>query len=186
MSIKVLGHHVHPMLVGFPLGLLGGSAIFDLIYVATKTGRWADVSFSMIGVGVISGLIAAPFGSLDWWGIPGGTRAKRIGLYHGMAAVASVLLFAVSWWLRYQSPTTPSLTSIALSLLGVCVLALAGWLGGELVQRLSIGVDEGAHPDAPSSLSALSPSEEAPSNKTIPLRNVSSSSSPPTQKTEQI
>jgi hypothetical protein len=30
---------------------------------------------------------------------------------------------------------------------------LTGWLGGELVYRLRVGVDKGAHLDAPSSLS---------------------------------
>jgi hypothetical protein len=34
-----------------------------------------------------------------------------------------------------------------------CGLALfTGWLGGELVDRLSVGVDDGAHLNAPSSL----------------------------------
>jgi hypothetical protein len=31
--------------------------------------------------------------------------------------------------------------------------SVAGWLGGELVDRLGVGVDDGAHLDAPSSLS---------------------------------
>jgi len=31
--------------------------------------------------------------------------------------------------------------------------AVAGWLGGELVDRLAVGVDDGANLDAPSSLS---------------------------------
>jgi hypothetical protein len=31
--------------------------------------------------------------------------------------------------------------------------AVTGWLGGELVDRLSVGVDDGAHLNAPSSLS---------------------------------
>jgi hypothetical protein len=30
---------------------------------------------------------------------------------------------------------------------------VAAWLGGELVDRLGVGVDDGAHLDAPSSLS---------------------------------
>jgi hypothetical protein len=32
------------------------------------------------------------------------------------------------------------------------LLGMAGWFGGELVDRLGIGVDENAHADAPSSL----------------------------------
>lgn len=159
MTIKILGHRVHPMLVGFPLGLLGAAVLFDFVYLGTKADRWADISFCLMGAGVVSGLIAAPFGSLDWLGIASGTRAKRIGLYHGATAVTSVVLFAVSWWLRYESPTAPNSTAIGLSTLGVCFLAVAGWLGGELVERLGVGVDEGAHPNSPSSLSGLSASE---------------------------
>lgn len=30
--------------------------------------------------------------------------------------------------------------------------AITGWLGGELVDRLSVGVDDGANLDAPNSL----------------------------------
>jgi len=33
---------------------------------------------------------------------------------------------------------------------------VGGWFGGELVERLGIGVHEGANPDAPSSLSTSS------------------------------
>lgn len=38
---------------------------------------------------------------------------------------------------------------------------VTGWLGGELVERLRVGVDDGAHLDAPSSLSGRPASEEA-------------------------
>lgn len=41
-------------------------------------------------------------------------------------------------------------------MLGIIALVLAliaGWLGGELVERLGVGVDEGAHLNAPNSLS---------------------------------
>jgi hypothetical protein len=35
---------------------------------------------------------------------------------------------------------------------GCAVALFAGWLGGELVDRLGVGVDDGAHLNAPSSL----------------------------------
>jgi hypothetical protein len=39
-----------------------------------------------------------------------------------------------------------------LSLLGAGLSMVGGWFGGELVERLGVGVDDGAHLDAPSSL----------------------------------
>ena len=40
-----------------------------------------------------------------------------------------------------------------LLVLGAGLALVTGWLGGELVDRLAIGVDDGANVDAPSSLS---------------------------------
>jgi uncharacterized membrane protein len=45
------------------------------------------------------------------------------------------------------------MSAIVLSAIAVCTALVTGWLGGELVDRMAIGVDEGAHADAPSSLS---------------------------------
>lgn len=141
------------MLAAFPLGLLTTSVVFDMLWAFTKSSRWADIAFSLLASGIVAGLIAAPFGSMDWMQIPRGTRARRIGLLHGGAAITSVTLFAVSWWLRYEIPTAPPWSAVIVSLCGGLVLGVAGWLGGELVERLGVGVDAGANFDAPSSLS---------------------------------
>jgi uncharacterized membrane protein len=67
--------------------------------------------------------------------------------------VIVVVLFVVSWLLRRPNPAAPDLIPIVLGFIAVALSFLSGWLGGELVYRLNIAVDEGAHPDAPSSLS---------------------------------
>jgi len=153
-KIKLFGHPIHPILIVFPLGLLATAVVFDLLYVIRGTAEFALVAFWMIAAGTIGGLIAAAFGLLDWIAIPGGTRAKRIGLLHGVGNVLVVGLFAVSWFLRRDDPSyIPSSTSIALELVGAGIALVTGWLGGELVDRLGIGVDEGANANAPNSLS---------------------------------
>jgi uncharacterized membrane protein len=149
---KLLGHPVHPMLIVFPLGLLGMAAIFDLIQISTGR-RWSDIAFWMIAAGVISGLLAAIPGLVDWLAIPSGTRAKRLGLVHGAGNVVVVLLFAVSWYLRRSNPAAPDDFALTLSFAGFLLALFTGWLGGELVDRLGVGVDHGAHLNAPSSLS---------------------------------
>jgi uncharacterized membrane protein len=150
---KILGHPVHPMLVVFPLGLLGTSVVFDLLRLMTGTGYWSEIAFWMIAAGVVSGLISAPFGFIDWLAIPSGTRASRIGFLHGVGNLFVLMLFALSWWLRWESPAAPVFAASALSLAGLILAMITGWLGGELVDRLGVGVDDGAHVDAPSSLS---------------------------------
>lgn len=151
---RIAGHPIHPILIVFPLGLLATSLIFDLIYLGTGSGRLADASFWMISAGIIGGLIAAVFGLIDWLAVPAGTRAKAIGLWHGVGNVVVVVLFIISWAMRYNGSTTaPSGGAIVLSVIAVLLALVTGWLGGELVVRMGVGVEEAAHLNSPNSMS---------------------------------
>jgi uncharacterized membrane protein len=151
---KLMGHAIHPMLIVFPLGLLVTSVVFDIIHLVTDDPIFATVSYWMIAAGVIGGVLAAIFGLVDWLSIPAGTRAKTIGLWHGLGNVAVVALFAVSWYLRRGDSThIPSTEAFVVSVVAVGLGTVTAWLGGELVDRLGVGIDRGAHLDAPSSLS---------------------------------
>src|ERR671911_2912658 len=97
---KLFGHPIHQMLIVFPLGLLAMAVVFDLLAIALADGYWSEIAYWMIAAGVVTGLIAAPFGTIDWLAIPPGTRAKQIGAVHGIGNVLIVLLFAVSWLMR--------------------------------------------------------------------------------------
>ena len=152
-KVKLLGHPIHPMLIPFPLGLLITSVIFDIIRLLTGNGTFSEVAFWMIIAGIVGGLLAAVFGLIDFLAIPAGTRAKQIGLYHGVGNVVVVGFFLASWFLRLGAPANPSTLALILSFLGVALGGVTGWLGGELVDRLGVGVDKGAHLNAPSSLS---------------------------------
>jgi uncharacterized membrane protein len=153
--LKFAGHPVHPMLIVFPLGLLATAVIFDIIYLVSGNPQWTIAAYYMIGAGIIGGLAAAVFGWLDWVAIPSGTRAKRIGLWHGVGNVVVVALFILSWVLRRENPAMPPTGAIVAGLTGAVLALITGWLGGELVDRLAVGVDDGAHLDSPSSLSEL-------------------------------
>jgi uncharacterized membrane protein len=149
---KLLGHPIHQMLIVFPLGLLAMAVVFDLLAIGAGDGYWSEIAYWMIAAGVVTGLLAAPFGTIDWFAIPSGTRARRIGAIHGIGNVLVVALFAASWLLRGDAPRVPDGLALALSFAGGGIALVTGWLGGELVDRLSVGVDDGAHVDAPSSL----------------------------------
>jgi uncharacterized membrane protein len=74
-------------------------------------------------------------------------------LWHGGGNVVIVVLFIVSWLIRLNAQSNPNVFAYILSVVGVVLALFTGWLGGELVDRLGVGVDEGANLDAPSSLS---------------------------------
>jgi uncharacterized membrane protein len=151
---KLFGHAIHPILIVFPLGLLATGVIFDVIYLIWGNPQMATVAYYMIAAGIVGGAISAPFGTIDWFAIPSGTRAKSVGLTHGLGNVLVLVLFIGSWWLRHNSPNfVPDTLAYVLSFAGVVLALVTGWLGGELVERLGVGIDNGAHLDAPSSLS---------------------------------
>lgn len=150
---RLFGHPIHPMLVVFPLGLLAMAVVFDVLQMTSGSPSLGYASYYMIAAGIIGGLIAAVFGFIDWTGIPAGTRARAIGALHGIGNVVVVSLFALSWLVRRADPTVVTLGAFAPALAGALLALVTGWLGGELVDRLGVGVDEGANVDAPSSLS---------------------------------
>jgi uncharacterized membrane protein len=153
--VKLAGHPVHQMLIVFPLGLLATAVVFDVIFLASDNPAWTQAAFYMIGAGVLVGLAAAVPGAVDWLAIPRGTRAKRIGLIHGVGNVIVVALFALSWFMRWDDPAAPPTGAVVAGLLGAGLSIITAWLGGELVDRLGVGVDDGAHLDAPSSLTRM-------------------------------
>jgi uncharacterized membrane protein len=163
-KVKLFGHPIHPMLIVLPLGLLSAAVVFDIMYLVTDEGVFSSVAFLNIAAGVVGGLGAAIFGAWDWFHIPRDTRAKRIGLLHGGGNVVVVALFSVSWLLRLgQEGYEPGVLAYVLSFGGLALAAVTGWLGGELVDRLGVGVDPGANLNATNSLSGLPADADASS-----------------------
>ncbi len=157
---KILGHSAHQLLIVFPLGLLATAVVFDLCARWIGDPTLAAVAYYLLAAGIVGGLVAAPFGAIDWTAIPSGTRAKRVGALHGGSNAVALLLFVASWWLR-DTPSDLSNTATVLALVAAALAGVGGWLGGELVSRLGVGVYEGAHLDSPSSLSHRPASDDA-------------------------
>jgi uncharacterized membrane protein len=151
--IKLFGHPVHPMLIVLPLGLFAIALVFDIVYLATGDATFAEVAFWNITAGIVGGLLAAVFGLIDWLAIPAGTRAKRLGLWHGGGNATIVVLFLISWLIRLPNHAyQPDIVPFVLALVAVAAALVTAWLGGELVYRLRVAVDDDAGLDATSSL----------------------------------
>jgi uncharacterized membrane protein len=164
-KINLLGHPVHPIVIVYPLAFLTAAVVLDIAYWINGSTFLTAISFWCVVIGVLSGLFAAIFGFADWLGLPKNTRAKRIGLLHAGVMDVVIILFAISWWLRHASPDAPSVTAIALEIIGILFGLVGGWLGGELVYRLSVGVDFDAHVNSPNSLSGRPAKENKKPNQ---------------------
>lgn len=150
--IKVFGHPLHPILIVFPLGLLITSVIYDALFLATKKGEQAVTAHKLIGAGVLGGLLAGAAGLVDYRAIPGGTRAKRLGFWHGSGNVVMLAMYSLGWLKRRPNPENPPKFALLLSFGALFLGQITAWLGGELVYRLGVGIDPSANLDAPDSL----------------------------------
>lgn len=160
-KINLLGHPVHPIVIPFPLGLLSGAVACDIIYLVRANPNWGHISYWLVAGGVLSGIVAAIFGIADWSNLDNGTRAKRIGGWHFFVNTVMLVLFAISWFMRRGAPDRPSIAAIVIGIIAIGFGTLGGWLGGELVYRMSVGVDFDAHVNSPNSLSGRPAKENA-------------------------
>jgi uncharacterized membrane protein len=142
------------MLVVFPLGLLATAVVFDILYLITDRAGYQIAAAYTIAAGVIGGVVAALFGAADLSGVPSGSRAKRVGVVHGTLNVLVLVLFAASWLQRVGAGNWhPTAGALVCSFAGIILAAVAGWLGGELVERYGVGVRDDANVDAPGAVS---------------------------------
>ena len=139
-------HPIHPMLIVFPIGLWIFSLVCDLIHLAGASGdAWLTVAFySMVG-GLIGALCAAVPGFIDLLYYKGGTPpVKKIALTHMAINLIVVVLYAINIWLRAGEPThlgTTMSAPVLLSIIGVALLFVSGWLGGQMVHVYGVGVE---------------------------------------------
>jgi uncharacterized membrane protein len=135
------------MLIPFPIGLLVFSLIADLIYLWRGNPIWENyIAFYTLLGGIIGAAAAAIPGLIDWAALTD-QAAVKVANWHARVNIIGLVIFIASFYLRTTSgakwiagipiPILP----FVLSLVGVIGLAIAGYLGGELVFRHGIAVD---------------------------------------------
>jgi uncharacterized membrane protein len=137
---SIARHPIHPILVAFPIGLWIFSLVCDLVFLLGWGGSvWKEVAFYTIGGGIAGALLAAVPGLIDLLSLSD-PRVKRIGIWHMAINLAAVGVFAINFWLRSQAPPESN-APVALSVLGVVLIGISGWLGGEMVYVHGVAVE---------------------------------------------
>ncbi|GGO21919.1 Rieske 2Fe-2S domain-containing protein [Microbispora bryophytorum] len=125
-----LGHPLHPVLTDLPIGSWTTALVLDL------TGQ-KRAARAAVGVGLAGALAAAVTGLHDWQHTH--DNARRVGMVHGTLNTLAVALYGWSWWQRGRGH---HLRGRLAALLGYPVIMAGGFLGGTLVHRHRIGVDQ--------------------------------------------
>ena len=134
------GHPIHPMLIPYPFALLSSAAIFDAAAALTQRRAWSQTARHLTIAGLGSALVAAVPGLIDYFGtVPARTTASRSATQHALCNVSALACFAVAESRRDEDGQLGA-GELTLALAGTGLLALAGWLGGQLVYHEHIGV----------------------------------------------
>jgi uncharacterized membrane protein len=139
-TAQVAGHPIHPMVIGFPIACLVLTLVSDITFYATSNEFWATASFWLLGIGLVMGALAA------------GTDLHRclrrqagsppLGYAGACISIAIALLISLyNWYTRFEHGSSAVVPAgLVLSIIVVLVLLVAGWKGGEMVFRHSVGV----------------------------------------------
>lgn len=136
---SIAAHPIHPMLVPIPIGLWIFSLVCDLIHAGGSTNpAWSTVALYTMGGGIVGALLAAVPGLIDLLSLPPGPR--KTALTHMAINLTVVALYVINFWMRLGSPGQPG-KLVWLSVIGIGLLVISGWLGGKMVYVHGIAVD---------------------------------------------
>jgi len=148
------GHPFHPMLVTIPIGPFVATLAFDIASVVIEGRAYGRPAVWLSAIGIVSGVVAAAFGLMDFRRLTTGTRAHATAVRHMVLMDVVLVCFVLGFFVRRADSTqyldgTPIL-ALVLSAVGVVVLLVGGWFGGRLSYSYGVRVmDEqdqvGAH-----------------------------------------
>lgn len=107
--------------------LFGSSVAFDLSYWVTRAAWAAELSFWLLPIACLLALAVI----LSTWYQAWSRMAFDVsampfaGLWQSPMAEVTILIFALSWWFRRDTPTAPSSIALVLSIIGLGVMAWA-------------------------------------------------------------
>src|SRR5436190_15085880 len=98
---KPLRHPIHPMLVHFPIGLFVLSFILDLVSLAPSPRPFlVPGAFYAMLLGIITALLAAIPGFVDYTDIRRDHPGKGTATAHMSLNLIAVALYAINLWIR--------------------------------------------------------------------------------------
>src|SRR4051812_39119012 len=90
-------HPIHPALIPIPIGAFVLALIGDILHTANGELFWYQFALYCIGIGILTALIAAVFGFVDFVSVPMSAAARRVGTIHLSLNLVAVVLYAVTF-----------------------------------------------------------------------------------------
>ena len=140
------GHPLHPQLITLPLGMFPFSLVMDVLHQRTGKQSYADAAYYSLLGGFFGGLAAGAAGAVDYFAIPGDSKAKPTANLHALLNVSVLGVTAVNLLLRKDDrKRRGGGWPLALSAMANAGALVSSWYGGQLVYEHGLrvkGVDE--------------------------------------------
>lgn len=144
---KPLRSPLHPAMVHLPIALFPLSLLLDLASWMLPRPELQLVrgAFGLLVAGLITAVLAAVFGMVDYTEIRSDHPAKRTATLHMVLNLVALALFALGAGLRFDQlgEARTAVLPLVVSLAAVGLLSYSGYLGGHLVY--SDGTAVGRH-----------------------------------------
>lgn len=139
--------HFHPIFVHFTVGLLVTSSILFLVCAGSGGKSWLSSCLNgarwMFWCGIVAALLTAATGLLAYFTVPGIDDALRgeINKHFAAAVVSAVIYLTLAFFLWRRGPLAPTGGWTLGVAIGILSLLVTGYLGGNLVFNLGVGVN---------------------------------------------
>jgi nitrite reductase/ring-hydroxylating ferredoxin subunit/uncharacterized membrane protein len=139
------GHPIHPAVTDIPVGAWLGTLILDIVWLATnRSSGTATASTILLIVGLVGAVLSVLTGTIDWNDTYG--KERRVGIAHGIVNTIATLVYVVALVLRL---TNHHFSGFIVSTVGLVILLLGAYLGGEMVFGKGTQVNHTAWQETP-------------------------------------
>lgn len=141
-STARLGEHpIHPMIIPYPFAFLSGAWGFRLAARSRGSETLEQTADHLRTAGLVSAVVAAVPGVIDYFGsVPPGP-AKRTATVHAISNSSALVCFMAAALAARRGEETRDVVTRFESV-GTALLCLGGWLGGQLSYHHHVGVVE--------------------------------------------
>ncbi len=145
-----LGHPMHPALTDIPVGAWLGTLVLDIIWLITRNSSpdaaktIALASNILLIVGLVGAVLSVLTGLVDWNDTYG--KERRVGVTHGLVNIVATLVYIGALVLRFSNQ---QYGGFIVSTVGLVILLLGAYLGGELVFGKGTQVNHTAWQEGP-------------------------------------
>jgi uncharacterized membrane protein len=144
------GHPLHPPLTDAAIGMYTLAAALGVVGALgwiDEAAAGKGMFLALVG-GLISGALAAAAGLLDLLAIDRSAPVFRTAILHMLSMVTATVLFLVAAIVQHGGYEDGTVTGggLALALIAFAALTVGGWLGGALVFRHGLRVEQEAEP----------------------------------------